>query len=128
MNNFLNKYLKEIMILIAVINLLLAAIFKIPCFWKTNFNIECAGCGATRMLESLIHFQIYQAFRYNPLMFSLLFITIIYIIYCLICKIFKINYYLIKDRDLYILLVIIVLFTIFRNIKGFEFLKPTIIK
>ena len=127
MNYLINKYLRLIVIISGILNLGIILIFEIPCPWKTNFNIDCAGCGATRMFKSLFKLDFYQAFRYNPLLFSLLIILIIYLIYILICKIKMIDYYKIQNRDLWIILILVILFMILRNISGFEYLKPTII-
>ena len=128
MNNFINKHLNLIVTILGIINLVIVLIFEIPCPWKTNFNIECAGCGSTRMFKSLFKLDIYQAFRYNPLMFCLLIIIICYLVYIAICKIKGRNYYKIQNRELWTLLIVVVLFTILRNIPIFSFLKPTVIK
>ena len=128
MNSFLNKHLNLIITVLGIINLIIVFIFEIPCPWKTNFNINCAGCGATRMFKSLIKLNFYQAFRFNPFMFCLLIIIIIYLIYMFICKVKKINYYKLRSRDWIVLLILVILFTLLRNIKGFEFLKPTYIR
>ncbi len=40
------------------------------CPFRRLFNISCITCGGTRMVESLLHFQIYRAFRYNPFIFA----------------------------------------------------------
>ena len=128
MNNFVNKHLNLIIIICALINLIFVLIFELPCPWKSNFDIDCAGCGATRMLKALLNLDFYQAFRFNPFIFLLLLIVIIYLIYYGICKIKKVNYYKIQDKDLIILLVGVILFTILRNITGLEFLKPTLIR
>ena len=42
------------------------------CVFKNLFDIECAGCGGTRMFLSILKLDFYQAFRYNPYVFSLL--------------------------------------------------------
>ncbi len=128
MNSFLNKHLNLIVSIIGIINVIIAFVYEIPCPWKTNFNIECCGCGATRMFKALLEFKFYQAFRFNPFMFILLIIGIIYLIYVLVCKIKQINYYKIKSRDWLIILIFVILFTIIRNIPGFEFLKPTYVR
>ena len=125
MNSFLNKRLNLIVLILGIINLIIVFLFEIPCPWKSNFNIECAGCGATRMFKSIFELNFYQAFRFNPFIFILLLILIIYLIYILICKIKKVDYYKIKSRDFLILLILVILFTIVRNIPGFEYLKPT---
>lgn len=127
MNSYLNKHLNIIVSILGISNLIIILILDIPCPWKKTFNIDCAGCGTTRMIKSLFSLKIYQAFRFNPLMFCLLIIGIIYLIYYVICKINHQKYYKIKNRDLWILLVLVIMFTIMRNIPGFEFLKPTIV-
>ena len=43
---------------------------KTICIIKNLFGIDCAGCGATRMFGALLKLDFYQAFRYNPFMFS----------------------------------------------------------
>lgn len=128
MLSYLNKKTNIIVFFLAIINIILALIFEISCPWKTNFNIDCAGCGLTRMFKSLLRLNLYQAFRFNPLMFCLLVGSIIYLIYIMICILIKRNYYKLKSRDLIILLIIVIIFTIMRNIPMFDYLKPTIIK
>ena len=128
MKVLINKHYKLLLIIAIVINIIYVLIFKPACPWKVNFNIECAGCGTTRMFEALFKLDLYQAFRFNPLMFCLLLIFIIYGIYILISKILKKKYYKIKDRDLWILLMLIIIFMILRNIPGLECLKPTYIR
>ena len=126
MNGLVNKY-KNILIIsiLGILNVIVLFLLGYECPWKKNFDIDCAGCGATRMFISLLHLEIYQAFRYNPLIFCLLVLGLIYLIYLLICRIIKIDYYKLKTSHLWILLVLVVLFTIIRNVPGFEFLKPT---
>ena len=123
-----NKNLNKIIFLLFVINIIVIYILKPSCPWKTNFNIECAGCGATRMVEAILKLDFYQAYRFNPLLFCLLIIFIIYGFYILICKIIKKNYYKIGEREWLILLILVILFMILRNIPYFEYLKPTKIR
>lgn len=79
----------------------------------------CPGCGITRMFISLLSGNIYQAFRYNPLVFILfIFIPIYFIVEKYINK----NT---KKKILYGLLVIVLVYTIARNIPIFSFLEPT---
>ena len=128
MSYLVNKKLNIIIFLFAIINLLIVLFFEIPCPWKKNFNIDCAGCGATRMVKSILNGNFYQAFRFNPLLFCLLLIFIIYGLYILICKIIHKEYYKIKEREMWILLILVVLFMILRNIPGLEYLKPTVVR
>lgn len=99
--------------------------FEYRCILKAVFGINCAGCGGTRMFLSLLKMDFYQAFRYNPLMFILFFCVLIYIGYNIVLKIGKREYYVPSNRILYFLAFVILLFTFFRNIPGFEFLLPT---
>ena len=70
----------------------------------------------------------YQAFRFNPFVFTLLVLAIIYLLYVVVCIVFKKNYIKIGAKTMIILVVFLLLFMIFRNINGFEFLKPTIVR
>lgn len=89
------------------------------------FHIYCPGCGLTRMMISIFKLDFYQAFRYNPYVFILLNLFIIYLLYALIRyfitkKIPPINIKLIIGI-VYSLLIYMVL----RNIPLFDFLSPT---
>lgn len=128
MNYLINKHLKGFLLVAGVINILVVLILKPACPWKVNFDIDCAGCGATRMIQSFIKLDFYQAYRFNPFLFCFVIIAIIYGIYVLICKGIHKTYYKIKQRDWWILLILVVLFMILRNIPAFYYLKPTIVR
>ncbi|MGI5897257.1 MAG: DUF2752 domain-containing protein [Oscillospiraceae bacterium] len=38
----------------------------LPCFWVQNFGKECATCGATRAVVSVLHGNFSAAAAYNP--------------------------------------------------------------
>lgn len=95
--------------------------FSIPCLFHKITNLYCPGCGVTRLLFSLLKLDFYQAFRYNPLIFILL---ILYIVYKLISLKYKIK---MPKYINYIVLVAIIIFGILRNLDIFSYLKPTII-
>lgn len=95
--------------------------FSIPCLFHKITNLYCPGCGVTRLLFSLLKLDFYQAFRYNPLIFILL---ILYIVYKLISLKYKIK---MPKYINYIVLVAIIIFGILRNLDLFSYLKPTII-
>jgi len=120
----------SILVFILVIFLLLDIfeVIGIPCPFNEFLHIYCPGCGSTRMIRSLLQFDFYQAFRYNPLLFILLFPIGGVIIGEVI--------YFIKNRRLFnistkiyiILIVLIFVYWILRNIPYFSWLAPTVIK
>jgi hypothetical protein len=112
--------------ILAVINYALVIIFHLDCPWKKNFNIDCAGCGSTRMVLSLLKLDFYQAFRFNPFMFLTIVFLLLYLGYFLICKILKKNYIKLGTKTLVVFLVLLILFMVLRNINYFSFLKPTV--
>lgn len=116
---------RHILILSAfIINFFIVFSPNYLCPWK-RYGIECAGCGATRMLKSILKLEFYQAFRYNPLVFIILILGIIYAIYIFICIILKKKYVLPNKKALIALAIIVVIYMVLRNIELFSFLKPT---
>lgn len=120
------KYL-ILLFLAFIANLIIVLVFQLECPWKKNFGIDCAGCGATRMLKALLQLDFYQAFRYNPFIFSLCVLGIIYLIYILICMVLKKKYFVFGFKSSMVLVGLLVVFMILRNISMFDFLKPTIV-
>ncbi len=98
---------------------------KTICIIKNLFGIDCAGCGTTRMFKSILMLDFYQAFRYNPFMFILICVSLLYLVYVIIMKLLKKKIWFPNVKWLYAFLVLIILFMILRNIPGFEFLLPT---
>ena len=92
-----------------------------PIHYLTGFY--CPGCGITRMFFSILKLNFYQAFRFNPLVFMLL---VLYIIYWVLKYLFKINIK-IPDKVLYGIIIILIIYGILRNIPMFSYLEPTII-
>ncbi len=45
----------------------------LPCFWVQNFGKECATCGATRAVVSILHGDFAGAAAYNPVVAFALF-------------------------------------------------------
>ena len=105
-------------------------IFKtfIPCLIHKITGLYCPGCGISRMLISIFHFDFYQAYRYNPWLFILLILFILYQILKLITsklstKELKLNNYF------YIgILIFTLAFRILRNLPYFSYLIPTVVK
>ncbi len=40
---------------------------RIPCMFHQITGFYCSGCGASRALRSILHFDFYQALRYNAI-------------------------------------------------------------
>lgn len=112
-------------IIVALINILIVLVGNFKCPWNETFDIYCVGCGGTRMFYSLLKLEFYQAFRYNPFIFILLILLIIYINYIIICKILKKKYYKLNIKHLIIISAIAIIFMILRNIEYFSYLQPT---
>lgn len=101
----------------------------VPCTFKIVTGYNCSGCGGQRALHLLLHGEFLQALRYNFLI--IFFPFFIYLLYVVIkVYILKENNHIPKfmfSNDLgTIVLVIIILFTILRNIpyKPFIYLAP----
>ena len=91
------------------------------CPIKALTGLNCPGCGITRMFVALFHGNIYQAFRYNPLVFiELPIIAILILLYRFNKKSRKVVNIL-----FIVLLVITVVYGVLRNIPFFYFLAPT---
>lgn len=97
---------------------------ELKCFFFELTGLYCPGCGITRLVLSLIQLDFYQAFRFNPLIFILIILSAIYIIYSLI-RYKKIKQ--ISNKLAIFLIIIVLIFTVLRNIKYFSFLAPTIV-
>lgn len=98
---------------------------KYECPISKTFGLECPGCGGTRMIKSLLNFDIYQAFRWNPYLFitlPILAIAAIKEIYNYI-KLGKLQENFVKLLTLFAATLLV--FGIVRNIPGMEFLLPT---
>lgn len=99
----------------------------IPCIFHKVTGLFCPGCGITRMFISLFKLNIYQAFRYNSLVFILLILSILYILVdCLKYRMVKTHIKL-PENAYIILLIIVIGFGILRNIPLFSYLAPTIV-
>ncbi len=53
-------------------------IFQVPCLFNLLFKIDCPGCGITRAYISLFHWDIQQAFSYNPMFWAVPICVLIY--------------------------------------------------
>lgn len=55
--------------------------FGVPCVIHSLTGLYCPGCGASRALASLLRFELYQAFRWNPLMVVLFPFALFYVVW-----------------------------------------------
>ena len=98
--------------------------FSIPCIFYKITGLYCPGCGITRLLFALVNLEFYESFKYNPWIFILIVLGLFY----LICKLFiflKFKKIIKIPNYVYITLIIIsIIFGIFRNIPSFDFLGP----
>ena len=100
----------------------------IPCPIHMITKLYCPGCGITRCIISILNFDFYQAFRYNPLIFILLPFLFSYAVYKLYIWILdkedKITNKL-KGWPMYFVIIILISYGILRNISYFSWLAPT---
>ena len=128
MMNKINKIPKLLLVILILLGYYFLNIyfhFSIPCMFYKLTNLYCPGCGITRMLFSLIKLDFYQSFRYNPLVFILLFVYLIFKMVCILeNKNIKIPEYV-----YYIILVILIIYGILRNtnIPFGIYLRPTLV-
>lgn len=101
----------------------------IPCIFNEITNLYCPGCGATRMLYSLVIGNFYQAFRYNPLLFICIpGILILGINFVLSSFTHKKSFYSKIPNLVWIMIAIIfIIYGVIRNIPFFDYLIPTTI-
>ena len=118
------QYIFLIIVVILMAILLIHGKIAIACVFYEITGLYCPGCGITRSILSLIDGDIYQAFRYNPIIFIdiplIMMTSIIDFIYKDNKKVKKVT------NVIYIMLLIITLvFGVLRNIPYFSFLAPT---
>lgn len=94
----------------------------IPCVFHELTGLYCPGCGITRSALSLLELDFYQAFRYNALVFIIIPMYLMYIVTCKL-KMLRISNFLMA-----IMLIATLTFGVLRNIPGFDWLAPAIIR
>lgn len=125
--------------LIIVIGLIILAILAIiilvwqsktigyVCPTKRYLDIECPGCGGTRMVLSILQGDIYQAFRYNPFIMITMPIMFLIAIQQMVLFIIRGTFSSWLDKVLITYAITLFMFGIIRNISMLDFLKPTVI-
>lgn len=123
--------IRDIIVLIVIFLIYAVLIIRfdigIPCVFYEITGLYCPGCGITRLCLSLFEGDVYQAFRYNPIIFidlPILFILFVLNIF------FKKNKNIKKITDVIIIFLatITIIFGVIRNIPIFSFLAPTQIR
>ncbi len=94
------------------------------CPYHKYLNLTCPGCGTTRMIKALLSFDVILAFKYNPLMFILLIVGIIYSVYAVKNYILKNKKPKISYKVLLIIGVILTVYFVLRNVPELYFLRP----
>ena len=114
-----------LIVFVAIVNTFVLNAINYECPIFHYLNIYCAGCGATRMVIALLQGNIYQAFRYNPLMFILLILGIIYGIWMIIYYI-KNKMILVPTLKIWLIIIgVMIVYMVLRNIPSFVYLIPT---
>lgn len=90
----------------------------IPCVFHELTGAYCPGCGITRSLASILQGDVYQAFRFNALVF------IIAPLYLLYMYTYKRQYIKFSKSLMSVILIITILFGILRNFPMFSLWTP----
>ena len=93
-----------------------------PLFESTG--MYCPGCGITRACVNIIHLNFYAGFRDHPAFVSIAFVWIVISVMAFIGKPAVFRNSKVNIIILYVCLALYIVFSIFRNIPGFEFLQP----
>jgi len=115
-----NKVLYLILFIICILLSIFIYFLGYECPIHKYLYLYCPGCGITRMFIAIFSFDILYAIKCNAYVFFLLLFILIYIF---LKYILKINIIL-DIKFYYSLLVLLVIFTILRNIPMFSFLIP----
>ncbi|PVW15300.1 DUF2752 domain-containing protein [Marixanthomonas spongiae] len=103
--------------------------FFIPCPFHYLTGLHCPGCGSQRALHQLAHFNIYGAFRYNPLLvlsLPILFYSVGIVIYNFINQTkYRVSFFY-NNAFIYAYFGMVVLFWVLRNVpyEPFTYLAP----
>jgi hypothetical protein len=99
----------------------------IPCIFHQITGFYCSGCGASRALRSILHFDFYQALRYNAIF------TVCLPLFAVYFASLSVSYIRFgKDRIsekismkiIYIFVATALVYGILRNIPALSFLAP----
>lgn len=94
--------------------------FGIPCVFYAVIGLKCPGCGVTRMCSALLMLDFKAAFEANRCLFTLMPVFLYYAIRSvyMYIKFGKINYNKAENAVLISIIIILILFAVYRNIVG----------
>lgn len=98
--------------------------FGPPCLIHKTTGLYCWGCGGQRAFHALLHGEFRAAFHNNLLIFFVI-PLLAAVLYSELFDDFRLFHYLRRRWVLLLAIGIFILFTIIRNLTGFEFLIPT---
>lgn len=97
--------------------------FGPPCLVRHITGWYCWGCGGQRAFHALLHGQFADAFRDNLLVYPVILVAGIFL-YAELSDRSAARYWLRHRFVAMVLLTVFIVFTILRNLSGFEFLLP----
>ena len=123
---------KRLLQAVLVLGILLGAfvaflLVRPPCVILQTTGLYCGGCGGSRMIEEFLRGNLWGAFRQNPYLFFALPRVGVYCLGEGICYVWE-KRPLWKRRwiqiGLGVLVAVGLIFTLLRNLSGFEMLRP----
>lgn len=100
--------------------------YRIQCPIHQHFEVNCPGCGTTRLMESVLYdHDFYQAFRWNPYVFIMWPIVILVYLYQNVFYTIKGKWSKFTLWFIGLFLVTLIIFGIVRNFPCLMFLSPT---
>ena len=106
--------------------------FGLPCVVHRLTGLFCPGCGSSRALGSLLRLELYQAFRWNPLVVMLLPFALFYLVWGSVSWV-RVGRNTLDDRIpsklLWAVLAAALVFFVLRNLPWYPFtlLQPTLV-
>ncbi len=110
--------------LLAFLLVFICNLINYECPIYKYLHLTCAGCGTTRMIEEMFHFNFVLAFKYNPLMFILAIVFGIYMIYAGILYIIKGKIIKPSSKVLIGIGILLIVYMVIRNIPALYYLRP----